>query len=139
MLRNFDTDLDQVRVQQEHRATTQIVETVEVLPRPQVARTDLTKPETQWGWEEMRDYVVTNIEQRFGPFPHDSLKEASIFKAFLGRHGDKAPAIARHAFEVCDGRWAGAPIGVTRFCRNSDPFFAEVIVNRLVDEPVAGW
>lgn len=142
-MRNFDTPLDEAGTTrlavQSQQTVTQVVEQVEVVPKPATSRTDLLVMGEDWSWEQMRDYVVHEIEARFGAFPHDSIKEASIFKSFIGRHGKKAAAIAKHAFEVCDGRWAGAPISVTRFCKNSDPFFAEVIVERLVDQPVQGW
>jgi hypothetical protein len=140
MLRNFDTDLDQPTTKVE-TSTVQVIDRVEVVPRPtaQVARTDVLVADEEWAWQHLRDYVVHEIEARFGPFPHDSIKEASIFKAFLSRHGKRSAAIARHAFEVCEGRWAGAPISVNRFAKNSDPYFAEVIAARLVDQPVTGW
>lgn len=79
-----------------------------------------------WEWRELRDYVVAEIEKRFGPQPRDAKKEASIFKSFLSRHDD-AVEIAKYAFEITDGWWAGAPIGVNRFCIASDAYFAERI------------
>jgi len=85
----------------------------------------------KWGWEEIRDYVVAEIEKRFGPFPRDTKKEYGIFMSFKGRWQDKAGLIAKHAFEIEDGRWAGAPMSVNRFCKNSDPFFAAPIVQRI--------
>ena len=92
-----------------------------------------------WAWSDLRDYVVSQIETRFGAFPRDAKKEAGIFKSFLARHGDDAVAIARFAFEVEDGYWAGAPISVNRFCKASDPYFAEKIKPRMVAQPVTGW
>lgn len=138
-LRNFDTELDQQGVSRLVKTTTEVMveESVTVTPKRSESRAFVGK--TDWAWDDLRDYVVTNIEERFGPFPRDSRKESGIFKSFLARWGDQAQDIARYAFEAADGRWAGAPISVNRFCRNSDPYFAQVIVERLVDQPVQGW
>lgn len=110
-----------------------VVETVTVTPLPSESRTHLLKPEGEWSWSELRDYVVAQIEARFGAFPRDSRKEHAIFTRFIKDHGSHAPAIARHAFDVCDGYWAGAPISINRFCKGSDPYFAAPIVARLLD------
>lgn len=138
-LRNFDTELDQQGVSRLVKTTTEVMveESVTVTPRRSESRAFVGK--TEWAWDDLRDYVVTNIEERFGPFPRDARKESGIFKSFLARHGDQAQAIARYAFEVADGRWAGAPISVNRFCKNSDPYFAEVIADKVVDSPVKDW
>lgn len=85
----------------------------------------------EWGWEELRDYVISESEKRFGVQPRDARKEASVFKRFVGEYGDTAKPIAKYAFEVEDGRWMGAPVTVNRFAKGSDPYFAEVIVQRL--------
>lgn len=108
-----------------------VVETVEVIQRPSEVRTDLLTPESSWGWEEVRDYVVAQIEARTGTFPRDARKEASIFQRFCRQFGPDAPAIARFAFEVADGRWKGAPIGINRFCKASDSWFADPILARI--------
>lgn len=101
---------------------------------PAPARTDLLVPESSWGWEQVRDYVVTQIVDRFGPFPRDSKREYGIFSRFTSTHGPvEAIRIARYAFEVCDGWWCGAPISVTRFCKGSDEYFSRVILNRLAE------
>lgn len=91
----------------------------------------LLKEDSQWTWEDLRDYVMGQIEQYHGPQVRHAVKEASIFKGFLKRHGDKAVAIARFAFEVQRGMWQRAPISVNRFCAGSDPYFADVISGRL--------
>ncbi len=85
----------------------------------------------EWGWEELRDYVVTEIESRFGAFPRDPLKEKGIFSGFVNRWGADAERIARAAFEVHGGMWRSAPISVYRFAVRSDPFFAQVIRQSL--------
>lgn len=122
-------------------ANTAVVVTSEVavVARPSESKSFVARDCDQWSWSDLRDYVVTQIEQRHGTFPRDFKKEAAIFKSFLARHGDKAGAIAKFAFEVEGGYWAGAPISINRFCKNSDVFYADVITARLVEQPVAGW
>jgi hypothetical protein len=80
-----------------------------------------------WGWEELRDYVANETIKRFGVFPRDPKKEFGIFKSFCERWGDRAVMIAKFAFEIQDGRWRGAPVKMTRFCKASDPYFATLI------------
>lgn len=108
-----------------------LTESVTVTQLPSQSRTDLLTKQDMWGWSELRDYVVSSIEARFGSFPRDAKKEASIFGRFVKEHGVMAPAIARYAMEDCDGWWRNAPVSVTRFCRGSDPFFADPIKERL--------
>lgn len=109
-----------------------ITETVEVTPSPMSeASAYLTKSDDQWTWGDLRDYVVHEIETRFGPWPRDSKKEYGIFNRFLSQWGPLAPRIARHAFETCDGWWSSAPVRIERFCRGSDPYFAVPIAERL--------
>lgn len=91
----------------------------------------LLKADSEWSWENLRDYVMGQIETFHGPQVRNAMKEASVFKSFSARHGDKAVAIARHAFEVQRGMWQRAPIAVNRFCKASDPYFADVIKARL--------
>lgn len=108
-----------------------VVQTVAITPTP--SRSDLLVSEAEWTWSELRDYVVSQIEQRFGAFPRDSRKEYGIFTRFAKEYGAEAVAIAKYAFEVTEGWWQGAPISVNRFCKGSDPFFAEPIRARLAD------
>lgn len=91
----------------------------------------LLAADQEWGWRELRDYVVAQIVDRHGVFPRNEKKEAGIFKAFCTRWGTAAPVIARFAFEQMDGFWMGAPISVNRFCKGSDPYFAERILKHL--------
>jgi len=141
MLRNFDVELDRpaTRTVQQTAPAVAVQSKVTVISQPSTARAFLAKDDEMWTWQDLRDYVVAQIEQRFGVFPRNLAKESGIFKSFIARHGAKAPAIARYAFEVKDGFWAGAPIGVNRFCKGSDPYFAEPIIERLVDTAVQGW
>lgn len=139
-MRNYDDVLDLAGTTRLTTSTTVVVtEEVTLTPRRSEARAFIAKEEATWEWSDLRDYVVTEIEKRFGAFPRDMRKESGIFKSFLTRYADQAPAIARFAFEVEDGFWGGAPISVNRFCKNSDPFFADKIKVRLVDQPVSGW
>jgi hypothetical protein len=107
-------------------------------------RTHLVTESEQWSWSQLRDYVVHEIESRFGAIPgRDPVRESGIFKRFVsarkpdgsGGWGELAGPIAVHAFTQDNGSgfWANAPISTTRFCRNSDPFFASVIADRLTD------
>lgn len=109
-----------------------IVRDTVVATRLSESATYLTVPEESWGWEELRDYVVHEIEAKQGPQPRDFRKEAGIFKSFMARYGDQSVAIAKVAFgPVFDGVWRSAPITVTRFCKGSDPYFGDVILKRL--------
>lgn len=94
-------------------------------------RTHLLSHGETWTWEQMRDYVVGQIESKWGVRPRDPAKESGIFKGFVNRWGDRAESIARAAFEVHNGMWRGAPIAAERFCAGSDPYFAQVIANTM--------
>lgn len=109
----------------------QVVETVTVTPRPSQAAGFVLRPDSDWGWQDLRDYVVREIERRGGAVVRNPKTEASIFKSFMTRHPDKAVAIAKAAFEVHDGMWRNAPISVNRFCKASDEYFASVIATNL--------
>lgn len=90
------------------------------------------KPDAEWEWRDLRDYVMREMESVHGPQVRDSLKEKSIFSSFIKRHGAvDAVAVARYAFGFSKGMWANAPISVNRFCKASDPFFADPIKQRL--------
>lgn len=107
-----------------------VTETV-TITRPEVRTTDVGKDPARWDWEDLRNYVVREIESRFGEFPKDPLRLKGIFQGFARRHGELAGPIAVAAFELHGGRWKGAPISVTRFCAGSDPYFAVPIRNSL--------
>jgi hypothetical protein len=102
--------------------------------RPEDRATYLTKDSTDWDWADLRSYVVTQIERLHGPFPREEFKELGIFKGFVKRHGQMAGLIAETAFDVFEGMWKGAPIGVQRFCAGSDKYFAEEILLRLMED-----
>jgi hypothetical protein len=145
VLRHFDTPLDTANVARLTVTSVpvapevRITESVTVTAQPSSARAYLAKGEANWSWQDLRDYVVAQIEQRFGVFPRDPRKESGIFKSFLSRYPEHAAAIARYAFEVSDGFWGGAPISVNRFCKGSDRYFADVIAERLVTTEIKGW
>jgi hypothetical protein len=90
----------------------------------------LAKDSSDWTWSDLRDYVISEIEKRQGPQDRNVIKEAGIFKSFVARWGDNAPRIATTAFDIYDGNWQGRPVTVNRFCKNSDPYFSEVIADR---------
>ena len=71
--------------------------------------------------------------------PRDPRKEYGIFTGFLARWGAAAVPIARYAFDIKDGMWMGEPITVSRFCKGSDPWFANTIVRNLPDKPIEAW
>lgn len=91
----------------------------------------LLKPDGEWTWENLRDYVMNEIVRYHGPQLRNPVQEAAIIKSFMGRYGDKAVAIARFAFEQQRGMWKRAPISITRFAKGSDPYFGDVIARRL--------
>jgi len=90
------------------------------------------KATDEWGWEDLRDYVMREMERVHGPQVRDSIKEKAIFGSFIKRHGAvDAAAIAQYAFGFCEGMWSNAPISVNRFCKASDQYFADPIKQRL--------
>lgn len=91
----------------------------------------LLKADQDWTAEDLRDYVMGQIESIHGPQVRNLIKETATFRGFLKRYPDNAVAIARFAFEVQRGMWQRAPISWQRFCRGSDPYFAQVIADRL--------
>lgn len=105
--------------------------TAEAAAYPAQSMTHLAVAEEDWTWQQLRDYVMAQVEERHGEQLRDPRKESGIFKSFLDRWGKLAPAIAKLAFEFYDGWWRNAPITATRFCKGSDPYFAQVIADRL--------
>jgi hypothetical protein len=92
----------------------------------------LLKRAMDWTWQDLRDYVITEITERFGVPQRDALKESIIFKAFIERHGIvNAVLIATCAYRIHHGIWRSAPITVTRFTKNNDPYFADVLLAQV--------
>jgi hypothetical protein len=97
------------------------------------ARGYLLKDPSTWGWSDLRDYVFYEIESRGWPIPErDSKREASVFRRFVTEWQEFAGPIAVHAFTVYDGMWNGAQISMSRFCKNSDAWFAAPILEQLI-------
>ena len=98
------------------------------LPAPSYIGTD----ESEWSWQQLRDYCVDRIVLRHGPQPPDK-RETEIFQSFHERWGAAAALIARFALEPehCNGVWHNAPVSVRRFDAGSDRYFAQVIIDRL--------
>lgn len=85
----------------------------------------------EWAWEDLRDYVVYELESRFGGLEPD-YKEAQIFKGFHKRWGAvNAQRIAEYVFKIEDGFWYSKPVDIYRFTSGSDDHFASVILGRL--------
>lgn len=128
-MKNFDTELDV-------RGVSRLVVSQQVTVTPHAPRSQamahVGKPDSEWQWGDLRDYVVHQIESRYGSFARMATKEYGIFSSFVSRWGVKAPAIARHAFETCSGEWRGKPVTVESFCKGSDPHFAQPISDRLI-------
>ena len=82
-------------------------------------------------WRRLRDYVVEQIEAHSGPFPRNPAVESQVFKSFISRWGDKSMDIAKMAFNTFGGYWHNAPIRISRFTKNNDPYFACVIARDL--------
>ena len=97
------------------------------------------KPDNEWTWQDLRDYVVHKIAERHGPFELKPLVLTGIFKRYFFQYGVDGIAIARHAFEVLDGKWANEPITVQRFCKANDPYFTRPIYSRISGPTVQAW
>lgn len=92
----------------------------------------LLKPAKSWDWSDLRDYIITESEKRFGAQRRNPPKEASIVKAFMQRHGNAdAVLVAIAAFELYEGLWMKAPIRIERFSKGCDPTFADKILSRV--------
>lgn len=127
---NFDDDVVTAPSVTVEQAPAPVIKQT-VVARPSASSTHVMKPVESWGWEEVRDYVVSSIEKIHGPFPRNFKTEGSIFKSFTNRWGTQAGRIAQVAFEDYEGMWKGSPISVNRFCIGSDPYFAQPISERL--------
>lgn len=94
--------------------------------------THLLRPAKDWTPENLRDYVLAEAEARFGPQPSLGVRELGIMRSFMERHGAlEAVMVAQAAFEVYGGLWRQAPVGIGRFTKGNDPYFADVILARV--------
>lgn len=135
MQQSFDVDLGTPGVMggEKWARSAGIVEEITCQTTPlSESQTHLFAQTHAWEWEQIRDYVVAEIEARTGPFLRDPAKEFGIFSSFKKRWGWRAGAIARYAFEVNNGVWNNQPVAVTRFTKGSDPYFATPISRRLL-------
>jgi hypothetical protein len=62
-----------------------------------------TKPDEEWTAQDLRLYVVAEIERRFGKWERDYAKEAAIFKRFHNQWGALGVCMARYLFDSLDG------------------------------------
>lgn len=108
-------------------------QTVTVTPVPSADRSYLITEAMEWSPEQLRFYVIAEIEARFGVRGRDPVKETAIFRRFAKTWGELAGPIAVHAFTVLDGWWQNAPISITRFCKGSDSYFARPIAERVLE------
>lgn len=127
---DFDVPLKTISTVTQTAVIPQVTETVRVIPNQ--AQGFVGKDVANWNWSDLRDYIVTQIEKRHGPQVRDPKKESGICKGFISRWGiERSVAIAKAAFEVHDGMWRNAPISMTRFTKNSDPYFSTIIAKNL--------
>ena len=133
-------DFDAIDLTAPEADQTPVVRKVETVPPmteqaraiPVSGAAHIGKETSQWGWSDLRDYIMGEIEKRHGVQVRDPKKEASIIKSFMARWGtEQAVRIARTAFDVHDGQWRGAPISITRFCKASDEWFGSVIAENF--------
>lgn len=138
-MRNIDCELDRQGVSRIVKVTTEVGPVSTKVSQKTTPSTYNYRPEDDWSWRELRDYVVRQIELRFGPIENrQGFKERAIFESFLSRH-PRAIEIARYAFEQQEGVWDRKPVSVFSFCKGSDPFFAGPINARLAQSEVAPW
>ena len=94
--------------------------------------TYLMKPDSEWGWRDLRDYIRWSC-QRIG-FSHetDSRAEQSIYSSFLRRYPNGIGIkIARYVVELTDGRWHGYPVTEYTFRKSFDEEFAQAILRLM--------
>lgn len=108
----------------------EITSTIEVVPVG-VGQSWRLRPEAEWGERELRDYIAAQMAERGVASPMEPWRELTVVKSFLKRHGAKSVRIARYVFERLDGNWRGQPVTFSRFCKGSDPYFAEPIARAL--------
>lgn len=129
---NFDDDVTTASTIKVEQPTSPVIaEKTVTRPMPSSSSKHLLRPVENWGWEEVRDFVVSSIEKTHGAFPRNFKTEGSIFKSFCNRWGNQAGPIAQMAFNEFDGMWKGSPISVNRFCVASDVYFALPLSERL--------
>lgn len=130
VLDETDEDVETVTIKDTIPVVTETV-TVRPVRRVEQGKTYVGTNPTDWDVDALLSYVATQIQRLHGPFPRDAKKERAIMSSFLSRWGKQAGPIAQYAFEVSGGMWRGSPVGMTRFCKASDPYFGQIIIDRL--------
>lgn len=102
-----------------------------IKPRKRPGKGYLLKDDYEWTWQDLRDYVVNEMLDREFEVESDAIRESAIFRSFMKRWDLRGVAIARHVFEIMDGKWFGQPITINNFCKGQDPHFAKSVDNRL--------
>lgn len=120
---NFDTVLDGPVITEVETTVPVVVATVSVTP--------VSAPPSPVSWQTVRDYVIEQVTSTSGPVPRNSKLENTIFRAYVDRWGALAMPIAQYVFEQCGGLWMNAPVGVHRFHKTSDTYFAQRIAEQL--------
>lgn len=142
-MKNFDTELDKKIISLESRVV--VHAEVNLIKRSVRGRAYLAKSDEDWTWQDLRDYVFYELDQRFGVVfvdPADqrwNFRVAGIFKGFLNSWGDKAPKIARYIFEVCDGMWEGKPMSISSFTKAYSSYWAHPISLRIFEGTTSDW
>jgi hypothetical protein len=72
-------------------AVRMVREEVGIQPQGPSKTTHIALADEQWGWEQLRDYVVTQIEKVNGIFPRNRITEKAIFTSFAKRWGSRRP------------------------------------------------
>ena len=107
--------------------------TAPVAPRPVqpiIRRSDLLT--TDWGWEQLSDYLNEQIRQVTGAAPNvEAFKMKSVCMGFVRRWGPDARVIAEAAFGAYRGFWRSSPIGLSRFTEAQDDYFAKPILEQI--------
>ena len=109
-----------------------------IMVRPDVLRDDVGRERDPLGDDRgmakeprMGPPARRTGRRRWGPQRRDPIREASIFKSFVGRWGVDAKVISQYVFEIADGFWMGSPVTINRWTKGSDPYFATVIIQKL--------
>lgn len=90
----------------------------------------LLKEDLDWDWQDLRDFILDEMESRGISVDEPAAKVSGIIKSFFKRWDLKGIAIARNIFEIREGQWYNHPITITNFCENQDPYFAKPVFDQ---------